>query len=229
MADSEAALQSAARVLQLSLNETVTQRLLAYLALLRKWNRVYNLTAVRDENAMLSHHLFDCMGVVQPVRQKLALNPDQINPAMSVSVLDVGAGAGLPGVVLAICEPRLQVCCIDAVEKKTAFLRQLIGELQLPNLQVIHGRVEQLHESQPAAKFALVTARAFSSLAQLVRLTTPLLADGGCWMAMKARNIDVEIRELPTAVEVFHVEQLQIPMLEAARCLVWMRPRGQAV
>ncbi len=227
LAELKLALQRAANALQLAVDETAVERLLAYLALLQKWNKVYNLTAVRDEHAMLSHHLYDCMATVKPVRLKLALSPSvSAQPKSSIPVLDVGAGAGLPGVVLAICEPRLQICCIDAVEKKTAFLRQVIAELQLPNLQAVHGRVEKHHAVYPSSKFALITARAFSSLAQFVELTAPLLAEEGHWMAMKARDPASEIAELPSSIDVFHVEHLAVPELDAARCLVWMKQRG---
>ncbi len=196
-----------------------------YVALLQKWNRVYNLTAVREEQAILSHHLFDCLAVVRPALKKLGLlGVERTGQSPAASVLDVGAGAGLPGLVLAVCEPRLSVCCIDAVQKKTAFVRHAIDQLKLENLRVVHGRVEHLHSNQPDAKFALITARAFSSLTQLVTMTQPLLAKGGCWMAMKAKQLNSEIADLPNDVEMFHVEPIAVPMLNAERCLVWMRP-----
>ena len=173
---------------------------------------------------MLSHHLYDCMAIVPAVRAKLAQTIHTLSDS-SIRVLDVGSGAGLPGVVLAICEPGLQVCCIDAVEKKTAFLRQVTGQLRLDNLQAVHGRVEQLSVLQPAAQFQLITARAFSSLARLVEITPSLIADDGIWMAMKARDPKLEIDNLPAEIDVFHVEQLDVPGLDADRCLVWMRKR----
>lgn len=225
MADSRDLLEQATATLQLSLNDQAVDDLLTYVALLQKWNRVYNLTAIRDERAILSHHLFDCLAVVRPVLEKLGL-PDVADASQSrlASVLDVGAGAGLPGLVLAVCAPQLSVCCIDAVQKKTAFVRQAISHLKLENLHVIHGRVENLHLGQPKTRFDLITARAFSSLAQLVTMTQPLLADGGCWMAMKAKQVDSEIAELPRDVKVFHVEPITVPTLTAERCLIWMHP-----
>lgn len=189
--------------------------LMAYLDLLQRWNGVYNLTAVREPAAMFTQHLADCLAVVLPVQRALS---GQAAPR----VLDVGSGGGLPAVVLAVCLPQLQVSCIDAVGKKMAFVRQVAGELHLPRLQALHSRIENLK----APPFDLITARAFSSLVELVNLTRPLLRRGGVWMAMKGRVPEEEIAALPPDIEVFHVEPLQVPGLDAQRCLVWMRPRG---
>ena len=134
-------------------------------------------------------------------------------------LLDVGSGGGLPGVVLAVMAGTCDVTCVDAVGKKAAFLRQAAGTLKLQNLHASHSRVEDLRT--PA--FDVITARAFASLATLVSLTQQLLAPAGCWLAMKGQRPDDEIAILPAAVEVFHVEHLQVPGLEAQRCLVWMR------
>jgi 16S rRNA (guanine527-N7)-methyltransferase len=137
-------------------------------------------------------------------------------------MLDVGSGAGLPGVVLSIVEPRWDVTCVDAVAKKASFIRQVAAELGLPNLRAQHARVEDL----PAPSgFDIVTSRAFASLADFVSLTGPLLSPAGCWMAMKGKVPEDEMAGLPDWVEVFHVEQLEVPSLEAQRCLVWMRKR----
>ena len=197
-------------------------QLLEYLALLRKWNQVYNLTAVRDPELMLSHHLYDCMAIIPPMRDKLKDLVPSAGPGQ-IPVLDVGSGAGLPGVVMAICEPRLHVHCIDAVGKKTAFLRQVIAQLRLKNVQVVHGRVEVLKLQRPELAFQLITARAFASLAQLAEMTVSVMAERGIWMAMKARDPQAEIDSLPATIDVFHVEQLDVPALAAERCLVWMR------
>lgn len=188
-------------------------RLLQYLDLLERWNATYNLTSVRRREDMLVQHLVDCLAVVPAVARAL--------PAGG-RVLDVGSGGGLPGVVLATMLPRLSVTCVDAVGKKAAFVRQVAGALGLPNLHAVHARVERLPATPP---FELVTCRAFSSLADLVRLTSPLLAPGGCWLAMKGRVPAEEIAVLPAEVEMFHVEHLQVPGLDAERCLVWIRPR----
>lgn len=183
----------------------------AYLALLQRWNTTYNLTAVRDPAEMLTQHLADCLAVIEPLQRRLTQG----------RVLDVGSGGGLPGVVIAVMLPGLQVTCVDTVGKKAAFIRQVAGALQLPNLRAEHARVEQLR--LPA--FDVITSRAFASLADFVRLTRPLLAADGVWLAMKGRVPDDEIAALPADIEVFHVEPLVVPGLDAQRCLVWMRPR----
>jgi 16S rRNA (guanine527-N7)-methyltransferase len=185
-------------------------QLLQYLDLLQRWNATYNLTAVRDRSAMLAQHLADCLAVVQPLSRVLPKG----------RVLDVGSGGGLPGVVLAIMRPRLEVTCVDTVGKKAAFVRQVAGALGLNNLHAAHARVETLARS----KFDLITSRAFASLLDFTKLTQPLLSEGGVWMAMKGKSPDDEMAQLPAAVSVFHVEHLNVPTLDAERCLVWMRP-----
>jgi 16S rRNA (guanine527-N7)-methyltransferase len=189
-------------------------RLERYLQMLAKWNASYNLTSVRELEQMRTHHMADCLAVIGPLRR-------EIGSAREARVLDVGSGGGLPGVMLAISEPRWDVTCIDAVGKKAAFVRQVAGELALPNLKAEHARVEMLN----AALFDVITARAFASLADLTRLTRRLLAPAGFWMAMKGRRPDDEIAALPAGVAVRHVEPLCVPGLDAERCLVWMQPR----
>jgi 16S rRNA (guanine527-N7)-methyltransferase len=188
-------------------------RLERYLALLARWNATYNLTAVRDLAEMRVQHLADCLAVAPPLRRELG--------GRAARILDVGSGGGLPGVVLAVAEPGWDVSCVDAVGKKTAFVRQVAAELALPNLHAVHARVEALE----APPFDVITSRAFASLADFVRLTRPLLADGGVWMAMKGKRPDDEITALPPDAEVFHVEPLTVPGLAAERCLIWIRPR----
>jgi 16S rRNA (guanine527-N7)-methyltransferase len=194
------------------LSEADDPRLERYLSLLAKWNAAYNLTAVRDPAQMRAQHLADCLVAVEPLRR-------QLGEGKPASLLDVGSGGGLPGVVLAIAEPAWDVTCIDAVGKKAAFIRQVAGELALPNLHAEHARVETLH----APPFDLITARAFASLADFTRLTRALLAPGGVWMAMKGKRPDEELAALPPDVTAFHVEPLTVPGLQAERCLVWMR------
>jgi 16S rRNA (guanine527-N7)-methyltransferase len=206
-------LQAAAAQLQLALPEGIAERLLAFFDLLRRWNSTYNLTAVRDPDEMLVQHLFDCLAVVAPLRRELSKR--------SARLLDVGSGGGLPGVVLAVLLPDLDVTCVDAVGKKAAFIRQAGVELGLRNLHAEHSRVEALR----AAPFDLVSARAFASLVDFTRLTRGHLSETGVWMAMKGKRPDDEIGALPADVDVFHVEPLTVPELEAERCLVWMRPR----
>ena len=203
-----------AEALGLALSPAAMGHLLAYLTLLRKWNAAYNLTAVRDPVQMRVQHLADCLAAVGPLRR-------QVGTERRLRILDVGSGGGLPGLVLAIVEPAWDVSCIDTVGKKAAFVRQVAGELALPNLHAVHARVESLAGSP----FDVITARAFASLPDLVRLTRPLLAPGGLWMAMKGRRPDDEIAALPADIDVFHVEPLGVPRLHAERCLIWMRPR----
>ena len=187
--------------------------LIAYLDLLQRWNATYNLTAVRDRKAMVAHHLADCLAVV----------PALLRRGVQGRALDVGSGGGLPGVVLAIMLPGLDVTCVDTVGKKAAFIRQAAGVLSLPNLHAAHARVEALTMSP----FDLITSRAFASLLDFVTLTRARLGSGGVWMAMKGKIPSDEMAALPTSVEVFHVEQLAVPGLAAERCLVWMRPRDE--
>lgn len=199
--------------LGLALDADQQARLLAYQALIAKWNRVYNLTAVRNPAEMLTHHLLDSLAVVAPLRRHAGTRP--------LRILDVGSGAGLPGVVLAIAEPLWQISCVDTVGKKASFIQQVAAELGLRQLRSVHARVEEL----PAAQADVVTSRAFSSLPDFVALTRSHLAAGGVWMAMKGKTPDAELAALPTNVETFHVEQLTVPGLDAERCLVWMRPK----
>ncbi|KQW45445.1 MULTISPECIES: 16S rRNA (guanine(527)-N(7))-methyltransferase RsmG [unclassified Roseateles] len=205
------ALEAAARELGLDLSENQLGQLLAYLALLQKWNKVYNLTAVRDPEQMLTHHLVDSLSVIAPLQRHGA-------PAR---LMDVGAGGGLPGVVIAVCCPRTDVSCVDAVAKKATFIQQVAAELRLPNLHGVHSRVEML-ETEP---FGVITSRAFASLVDFTSLTRRHVAEGAIWMAMKGHHPTDEIAALPTDVDVFHVEQLAVPGLDARRCIVWMRPR----
>ena len=188
-------------------------RLLAYLGLLQRWNATYNLTAVRDPQEMLTQHLADCLAVVGPLRRHLGTGTVR-------RLLDVGSGGGLPGVVLAAVEPGWTVTCVDTVGKKAAFIRQAAVELGLKNLHAEHARVEALR----LAPFDLITSRAFASLGDFVRLTRALLAPQGVWAAMKGRQPDDELSALPSGIEVFHVEPLSVPGLDAERCLIWMRP-----
>lgn len=201
------------RCQQLSLSAEQTESLTQYLQLLEKWNKVYNLTALRDGEKMLTHHIFDSLSVLPALKRVLGDGKKRI--------LDVGSGAGLPGVVLAIALPDVSVTCIDTVGKKAAFVQQVAVALRLPNLAAVHGRVEQWR----GAPFDVVTSRAFSSLADFVELSRGHLAGQGVWMAMKGKVPDEELGKLPESVEVFHVEQLDVPEVQAQRCLVWLRCR----
>ena len=190
--------------------------LLEFLALLQKWNKVYNLTAVRDPQEMLTHHLLDSLAAVAPLQQHVQTLPRA--EGQRIPLLDVGSGGGLPGVVFAICCPEVDVSCVDTVAKKAAFIQQAAVSLKLRNLQGIHARVESL--TRP---YAVVSCRAFASLPDFTSWSRPALADDGVWFAMKGKYPADEIAALPADVDVFHVEQLQVPALDAERCIVWMR------
>lgn len=208
-----AALRDGVATLGLDLADSRYDVLLAYLDLLQKWNRVYNLTAVRDPMLMLRHHLLDSLAAIAPLRRTLLAR----GPETGARLLDVGSGGGLPGVVIAICCPEIRVTCVDAVAKKAAFIRQSAVSLGLNNLESVHGRVERL-----PGHFDVVGSRAFASLADFVGWTSQLLAPGACWMAMKGQHPADEIDELPETVRVFHVEQLHVPGLDGRRCIVWL-------
>ncbi len=212
-ADRAERLRQGAAALGLALDEAAQTRLLAYLDLLAKWNRVYNLTALRDPAQMLTHHLLDSLAVVAPLSRHTQGRPARL--------LDVGSGGGLPGVVIAICCPEIAVTCVDAVAKQAAFVQQAAGALSLDNLAGRHARVETLHEP-----FDIIASRAFASLADFISWSRGALAEQGVWLAMKGKRPDDEIAALPAGAEVFHVEPLQVPGLDAERCLVWLRPTG---
>ncbi|MDP1929013.1 MAG: 16S rRNA (guanine(527)-N(7))-methyltransferase RsmG [Thiobacillus sp.] len=198
--------------LGLALPEGAVAKLLAYVALLDKWNRVYNLTAVRDPERMVSHHVLDSLAAVpffQGGSPKL------------VSVLDVGSGGGLPGIPLAIARPELQVTLIDSIAKKTAFLLQAKAELGLANLNVVTSRVEDF---RPQAGFDVITSRAFSDLKEFVTLTRHLLKPTGNWLAMKGLIPHEEIESLPNWVRVSANNALAVPGLEASRHLIVLEP-----
>lgn len=188
------------------------ERLAQFVQLLQRWNKVYNLTAVRDASDMLTVHLADCLAALPGIAAR--------HPAR---LLDVGSGGGLPGMVLGIMLPETHVVLNDAVQKKCAFLQQVRATLRLPNVEVVHARVETLESDS----FNCITSRAFSDLATFVRLTRPRLAPGGTWAAMKGRVPDEEIAALPPDIDA-HVEHLDVPGLDAQRCIVWMEPRVAA-
>ncbi|MBA2674710.1 16S rRNA (guanine(527)-N(7))-methyltransferase RsmG [Ramlibacter sp.] len=207
----EPLLRNGIEQLGLALSGIQIAQLLDYLDLIQHWNKVYNLTAVRDPREMVTQHLLDSLSIVLPLQR-------QAPTEQGARLLDVGSGAGLPGVVLAVCCPELKVECVDAVAKKVAFIQNAAAQLRLPNLQGRHARVETL-----TAPYDVVCSRAFASLADFVVLTSSALAEGGIWLAMKGKRPDAEIATLPATVDVFHVEQLQVPSLDAERCIVWMR------
>ena len=202
----------------LSLNVSVPQQrqLLSYMALIQKWNKVYNLTALRQAQEILTHHLLDSLSAVSPLLGHIAKTKGDANAG--IELLDVGSGGGLPGVVIAICCPNIRVTCVDTVSKKAAFVQQVAASLRLSNLRGVHARVESL-----TGPYDVVCSRAFASLPDFVSWSAAALSDGGVWMAMKGKLPEAEMAALPSFAEVFHVEQLQVPGLEADRCMVWMK------
>ncbi len=214
----EPELRAGLAALQLDLGDAQVGQLLDYLDLIAKWTQVYNLTAVRDPAEMLTHHLLDSLAVITPLRRHLA----QAGLAQA-RLLDVGSGAGLPGVVIAICCPEVAVSCVDTVAKKAAFIRQAALALKLPNLTGVHARVETIR--QP---FDVICSRAFASLHDFTQWSAGALAPGGVWLAMKGKHPADEITALPVSADVFHVEPLQVPGLDAERCIVWMRQKTTA-
>ena len=200
------ALTDGIRALQLDLTDAQVAQLMDYLALLSKWNAVYNLTAVREPARMVEQHLLDSLAVVPAFEQ-------------AANVLDVGSGGGLPGMVLAIARPDMQVSMIDTVQKKTAFLTQAKSELGLLNVTVHTGRVEQL---QVTRKFDVITSRAFAELTDFVSWSGHLLANGGRFLAMKGILPSDEIARLPAGWKAVSITPLAVPQLNAERHLIFI-------
>ena len=205
-------LASGIAALGLSVDGPAQQQLLDYMALIQKWNKVYNLTALRDPQEILSHHVLDSLSAIAPLMRETRLFGE------AFSFLDVGSGGGLPGVVIAICCPNVSVTCVDAVSKKAAFVQQVAASLRLGNLKGVHARVETL-----AGPFDVIGSRAFASLPDFVNWSASALAPNGIWMAMKGKLPEEEIASLPPNAQVFHVEQLHVPGLNAERCMVWVK------
>ena len=209
--------------LGLNLSEAQIDQLLAYQDLIAKWNKVYNLTAVRDPQEMLTHHLLDSLAAIPPLLRQTG--------GASVRLLDVGSGGGLPGVVIAITCPQVQVDCVDTVLKKATFIQQVAASLKLPNLRGVHARVESLKaesEGQGGGGYDVVCSRAFASLVDFTNWSRAALKPGAVWMAMKGKHPADELAALPPDVSVFHVEQLVVPGLQAERCMVWLRSSSLA-
>ena len=196
--------------LDLDLSDAQANKLLDYVALLAKWNAVYNLTAIRDPHQMLVQHILDSVSIVPHLAQR--------NPR---TVLDVGSGGGLPGIVLAIVRPEWRITVNDIVHKKTAFQAQAKAELGLNNLSVVTGRVETLQPgAEVPAKFDVIVSRAFAELADFVTLARHLVAQRGAILAMKGVRPDGEIERLPAGAHVEQVVRLDVPFLDAERHLV---------
>ncbi len=203
--------------LGLDLNLEQKSQLLQYSDLIGKWNKVYNLTALRAQESILTHHLLDCLTIVPHMRAWA-----QAAGLAAPSILDVGAGAGLPGLVLAICNPDWHIHTIDTVGKKAAFMQQVAASLKLSQVRVHHARVEELAEKS-AQRYDLITSRAFSSLVDFVSWTAAVRKDSGCWAAMKGKAPAAdELALLPSTIHVKQVQALAVPQLDAERCLVWL-------
>lgn len=194
--------------LSIKLTNEQQQLLLDFMALLLKWNKVYNLTSIRQAEDMLTHHVMDCLAAVAAVMHEA---PD------AKTLLDVGSGGGLPSVVFAIVCPHLQVTAVDAVAKKAAFIETVAHTLKLPNLKGVHSRVELLEE-----KFDLVVSRAFASLKDFTAWSDKALCSGGTWAAMKGKIPEEEMAELPANIKIQHIQTLEVPGLDAQRCLIWL-------
>jgi 16S rRNA (guanine527-N7)-methyltransferase len=205
-------LREGAAALGTTLSQAQAEQLLAYGSLMLKWNKVYNLTALRDPASVLTHHLLDSVAAVAPLQREWAGQG---------RLLDVGSGGGLPGVVIAILRPDLEVTCLDAVAKKAAFVQQVAAELEIRNLRGLHARVESLSGS-----YELISSRAFASLPDFFSGSMHLLAPKGLWLAMKGKVPTDELATLPPEIDVFHVEQLAVPGLDGERCIVWARKQA---
>ena len=190
--------------LEIALPEAAQLKLLAFRDLLLKWNRTYNLTALRDPQQAISHHLLDALAILPHV----GAGP----------LLDVGSGGGLPGIPLAIARPDLSVTLVDAVQKKATFLQQVAIELELKSVAVHHARVEEMR-----GQYAQISSRAFAELARFVSLTHHLLAPGGRWLAMKGARPDDEFKALPAGSEVEAIIPLAVPGLDAERHLIILK------
>jgi 16S rRNA (guanine527-N7)-methyltransferase len=200
------ALERGLEELALALPASAREQLLQYLALLDKWNRIYNLTAIRDPLGMVSHHLLDSLAALP-----------HLPLAAAARVADAGSGAGLPGIPLALARPQWQVALIEANQKKAAFLRQARIELELANVEVHEGRIEAW---RPADRFGLVISRAFTRLADFVATCRHLVAPRGVLAAMKGKHPRAELADLPADVQCKAVIALGVPFLEAERHLV---------
>jgi 16S rRNA (guanine527-N7)-methyltransferase len=198
--------------LGLSLSPAQVNQLIGYIELLQRWNGVHSLTSVREANQSLHLHVLDSLAAIPPLRRHAA--------GRDLRVLDVGTGAGLPAIVLAIMQPTWWVTAVDAVAKKIAFVRQVAGQLAVANLAPVHARAESLRGDR---RFDVAVSRAFGSLRDFVSLTRPALCEGGVWVAMKGKRPDDELAQVPRDFQVFHVEPVQVPGMQAQRCLVWMR------
>jgi 16S rRNA (guanine527-N7)-methyltransferase len=194
-------LKSGITLLDLDNHEYLYTKLLIYIDLLIKWNKTYNLTSLTTKEDIITTHLLDCLSVVKKIDGQ--------------RILDVGSGAGLPGLMIALARPTTHLCLIDKVAKKTSFMKQAVLELELSNVEVIHGRVEDLRVKNP---FDMIVSRAFSEVEKFISLTQHLISKQGAWLIMKSKKIMTE--DLKKLDKAFEVEPITVPYLEAKRYLV---------
>lgn len=209
---SQDALRNGIKALNLGLTDQQTAAMECFGELLLKWNATYNLTAITNEQDVVFLHLLDSLTFVHALdQQKFACS----------RLLDVGSGGGLPAIPFAICKPECHVTTVDAVKKKTLFLRQATFELGLKNVKVIHSRIQQVSESA----FDIISSRAFASLPDMVSWTKHLLKSEGFWLAMKGKVPSEEISELPADIEVVQILPLTIPNCDFERNLIVLKRR----
>lgn len=215
--DIEKRLKEGVKALGLVLDNDQQEKLLCYIDLLKKWNKTYNLTALKTDEQILIYHILDSLAVVPSLRECFS-------EKTNLRAIDVGSGGGLPGVVLAIMNPTWQITCIDAVEKKTSFVMLAAGVLNLKNLYSKHTRIEQ-YDTEPVD---LVISRAFASLADFANLAGQHVAITGHLVAMKGHYLEDEVEELrkTSAWQVDQYVPIQVPQLEAERCLIYLKPEG---
>lgn len=208
MTDMKSMLQQGLQQMNIDLTVPQQLQLLAFIDLLKKWNSTYNLTALRNDQDVISHHILDSLTLLPYVEHARGL-------------IDVGSGGGMPGIPVAIARPDLPVALLDANSKKTSFLQQAVIELGLTNVQVITARVEAMVGEQ----FDVITSRAFAELNDFITITKQLMAKGGCWAAMKGVYPYEEIERLPDNAELIQVDKLTVPHLNAERHMVLVRKK----
>jgi len=210
-------INDAGHTLSLGLTEKAVRQLAQYSLALQKWNKTYNLTALRTIDEILVQHIFDSLSIVPAVRTFFKERPD----LLETGVVDVGSGAGLPGVVIAATTPELRVSCVDAVQKKVAFITHAAGLMGCQNLYALHGRIEKLSPMRAG----LIVSRAFASLCDFTELSQTHVAPTGAMLAMKSRRSDDDIAELVASNgdwRVARVDWINVPSMSAKRCLVWL-------
>lgn len=217
MTNVDVRLTNAAEQMGLLLDDKQKQAILLYLELIQKWNKTYNITAIKDAEQILIQHIFDSLSVIAPLQAK-------IDPANEAIVLDVGSGGGLPGVIIAICCPNWTVTCIDAVEKKTSFITMVAGRLGLKNLRSKHCRIEDY----TSGIADLVISRAFAALNDFANWSGHTLKESGHLAAMKGRYLQDEVEELESTSDwqVNSWQPLEVVDMDAERCLIWINKKG---